>query len=995
MIVTAVNYEDFVTSPHRSSHMPPAYFGVGRLGKAASVALIALGLASTATPVGATAATTAAAGGQRSAATSSLGQPVEAPLRSRGVASSPITPVVREFSLDELAAQRLSRTRVQQADSTRSIAVSRPRPVTGYGVIGATWEGARPKGLNFAVRTRVAGADWSRWQRLHGGGCPCAICVAARTVNGHGPNRGGGEFRNASPGTDALAVGDVDQVQLRVASLGGTIPERLTLAVVDPQATFGAVTQGPAWQAGVDLPAAARTLSTGAVARASDPTAGPAIYTRAQWGANEKMRSGTPSYGTIRAGFVHHTVNANDYTQDEVPAIIRGIYAYHTQSLGWSDIGYNFLVDRFGRIWEGRYGGVDRPVIGAHTFGYNHTAFAMSAIGNFDVAAAPRKMIAAYGRLFAWKLGLNGISAKSTQVLEGERFPAISGHRDAGQTACPGRYLYEKLGRIRSLAAQVQARQAEPPAGTPDPIPEPIEEPVPVPEPVPSGPDRSRDLEADGYPDLLVRDAGTKELQVMTGDGGPGFAERRTVASKRGSVGPIAGVHDVTGDGRPDLLVRYKRTGISKIRPGRPNGLFGPALSTSETTRFADADLLIGVGNIVGSRRPDVLARDAKTQDFWIYPGARGGRWRAGSRILRNADRLADVSVSDMNGDRRPDLVARAGTKLVSYPGLDNGRFGKVRVIAERWGGKDLTVAGADVTGDGRPDVVARDRATGRSWIYTLEPDGSIGPRLGGWDTWHDLDRLISVGDVDGDGTAALLGRTQTGELVVLEALGTRWLQGPQGTGRLATDVNFAQIAGDWNADGNTDVLTRSATTGNVWLYPGTGGADLGPRRRIWRGHADRTGLVGTPDITGDSMPDLLARDTDGAIYVYPSDGNGGTLDRRVARSRLFATNTVVPAGYWNEDSYRDLIVRRRGNGQLYLLPGTPKGTLGRPVQLTEDFGGYDKIVGAGDFDVNGSPDLLARDRESGRLWLFSGTSAGLEQPRYVVNGMERFDMLG
>ena len=105
-------------------------------------------------------------------------------------------------------------------------------------------------------------------------------------------------------------------------------------------------------------------------------------------------RSGAPTsgcatsrslhYGEIHAGFVHHTVNANDYARATCPRILRGIYAYHTQSRGWSDVGYNFLVDRFGRIWEGRYGGVDRPVVGAHTLGYNDDAFAMSAIGNFE-----------------------------------------------------------------------------------------------------------------------------------------------------------------------------------------------------------------------------------------------------------------------------------------------------------------------------------------------------------------------------------------------------------------------------------------------------------------------------------------------------------------------------------------------------------------------------------------------------------------------------------
>src|SRR3712207_7699803 len=78
---------------------------------------------------------------------------------------------------------------------------------------------------------------------------------------------------------------------------------------------------------------------------------------------------------------------------DEVPSILRGIYAYHTKSRGWSDIGYNFLVDRFGQIWEGRYGGVNRAVVGAHTLGYNERSFAMSAIGNFETAHPSPAMI--------------------------------------------------------------------------------------------------------------------------------------------------------------------------------------------------------------------------------------------------------------------------------------------------------------------------------------------------------------------------------------------------------------------------------------------------------------------------------------------------------------------------------------------------------------------------------------------------------------------------
>ena len=118
----------------------------------------------------------------------------------------------------------------------------------------------------------------------------------------------------------------------------------------------------------------------------------PTIYSRAQWGADESIRNKSAlRYGTVSAGFVHHTVNANDYTEAQVPGIMRSIYAYHVKSRGWSDIGYNFLVDRFGRIWEGRYGGVDKNVVGAHTLGYNDYSFAMSAIGNFDVVEPPER----------------------------------------------------------------------------------------------------------------------------------------------------------------------------------------------------------------------------------------------------------------------------------------------------------------------------------------------------------------------------------------------------------------------------------------------------------------------------------------------------------------------------------------------------------------------------------------------------------------------------
>ena len=202
----------------------------------------------------------------------------------------------------------------------------------------------------------------------------------------------------------------------------------------------------------------ARPLSASAVQAAGVSAPKPQIFSRDQWGADESLRDrGSLRYGDIHGGFVHHTVNANDYSRDQVPSLLRGIYAYHTRSLGWSDIGYNFLVDRFGRIWEGRYGGVARPVVGAHTLGYNEDSFAMSAIGNFETAQPSQRHARRLRR--ALRLEARPARHQGRRHRRGHRrrrFQAINGHRDAGSTACPGRYLYAKLPEIRRATAALQ-----------------------------------------------------------------------------------------------------------------------------------------------------------------------------------------------------------------------------------------------------------------------------------------------------------------------------------------------------------------------------------------------------------------------------------------------------------------------------------------------------------------------------------------------------------
>ncbi|WP_405519920.1 peptidoglycan recognition protein [Streptomyces canus] len=196
----------------------------------------------------------------------------------------------------------------------------------------------------------------------------------------------------------------------------------------------------------------------------------PRIVTRRGWGADEGLRERKFVYTKkVKAAFVHHTASGNGYRCTQVPSLIRGIYRYHVKSMGWRDIGYNFLVDKCGNIYEGRAGGVARAVLGAHTLGFNTNSMGIAVVGSYGSKKPPAAVTNAVARLAAWKLGLYGANPKGKTYLKsggGNRYPkgkkvrlnVISGHRDGFATECPGRKLYRKLGSTRTTAARLQGR---------------------------------------------------------------------------------------------------------------------------------------------------------------------------------------------------------------------------------------------------------------------------------------------------------------------------------------------------------------------------------------------------------------------------------------------------------------------------------------------------------------------------------------------------------
>jgi hypothetical protein len=194
-------------------------------------------------------------------------------------------------------------------------------------------------------------------------------------------------------------------------------------------------------------------------------TGSPPLVSRAAWGANEAIRRAAPSYArSIQFAVVHHTAGSNSYTAAQSAAIVRGIEVYHVKGNGWNDIGYNFLIDKYGQVFEGRYGGVDKNVIGAHAEGFNTGSVGVALLGTYQSTAPTVAEKTALANLLAWRLDLAHVDPLSTLTYPSggnARFPAgtpvflraVSGHRDTGFTTCPGNVLYAQLGALARQAA--------------------------------------------------------------------------------------------------------------------------------------------------------------------------------------------------------------------------------------------------------------------------------------------------------------------------------------------------------------------------------------------------------------------------------------------------------------------------------------------------------------------------------------------------------------
>ncbi|MGW6033523.1 peptidoglycan recognition protein family protein [Gordonia terrae] len=355
-------------------------------------------------------------------------------------------------------------------------------------MVAFTWD--RPVDVDLKLRAKNPDGKWGPWT------------VLEQISRGQAPS-----VKNPV-GTEPVWVGDAREVQVAASKDGLAIPAAETQGGDLAQLAVGTASTVVTELATVALNALKATLISpesllGLGSSLLSPlTGGPQVVARQAWGADESIRCSQPVYSPhMRGAIVHHTAGSNDYTPQQSVEIVRGIYAYHARSLNWCDIGYNVLIDKYGQIFEGAFGGLDRNVEGTHTGGFNKETVGVSMIGNLDEVPPTAAMVSATGKFLRWRLGKAGLNPAGTATLTSEGFagtkfaagtqsnlPVISGHRDYNSTSCPGVHGYAALTAIRALAGGAPpAPEPTPPADPAAPAPPPTDPGAPAPPPAEPG----------------------------------------------------------------------------------------------------------------------------------------------------------------------------------------------------------------------------------------------------------------------------------------------------------------------------------------------------------------------------------------------------------------------------------------------------------------------------------------------------------------------------
>lgn len=607
----------------------------------------------------------------------------------------------QQAEVETVAPERMSGASERTAadPSTALVSLVRKEITTDSVVFGVTFPAtAVPTDATFHYRTRTAD-EWSEWAEFDLAEGPGGV--------------------DAVLGSDPVTLSGVDEVEVAVRTPNGSPVEGAVLSVIDPNVPASSEAAATPALAAAPARAALQAMglnSSGTVYETGFN--GLDVHTRRGWGANEALMDWDPEYTTFKGAVIHHTAGTNNYTQDQVPGLLQGIYYYHSVTLGWGDIGYNLLVDRFGGVWEGRSGGLTRAVIGGHAYGANAQTFGISVLGNYSDIAPSAAAQEAVAKAVAWKLKVHGITSINGNIwvpgstFNGKSVPVVSGHRDIGGTSCPGQAFYDLLPSVRSRISQYLSGTASDASGSAN-----ASSPVPV------------------------------------------WGARQQIGQGWRGAGRMLAAGAFSAEGNQDALL-VDGSGNMWLYPTTDGIHFGVRRLIGWGWNTFDA-LNSGV-DVDGDGTTDIVARD-RNGDLWLYSGDGHGGFRGRQLIGWGWGIFSSITVeSDAKGGDVFVLAVESATgRLRSYRMDGAAHFTGVSLMGYGWNAmRDLRTVG-DVTGDWNVDVIAVDR-NGLMWLYEGRGGGELGGR-------------VQIGNGWSSFTPVVTSEAGTGALWTVDAAGALW----------------------------------------------------------------------------------------------------------------------------------------------------------------------------------------------------------------------------
>ncbi|PJM74077.1 hypothetical protein CS006_02730 [Bifidobacterium primatium] len=785
--------------------------------------------------------------------------------------------------------------------------------IKGLSSVAATWTQSAESATQSPVTASIRyfeNNQWSEWTDL--------------ALNDERPDSETAE-QAAMQSTGLYYVGAADKAEIRLevpAEAAGEVSNP-KLVVIDSgydeaETPDGATTESSSYEASSAASARVRSAAAVTASTASSQPVTGAIHTRESWWRSglPKM-SWTPEKGKWQGAIVHHTDNANNYSQAEAKVLVQNIYYYHCKTLSWGDIGYNLLVDRFGGVWEGRDDGVANKVvqanniIGAQSRGFNAATFGISILGNFEIAQPSAAALKSVSASIAWEFeGMGITNAKDKFSYKGTQ-NRISGHGDkehasvdsANNTDCPGTYLKAQMNNIRN---QVQT-----------------------------------------YLNQALKITSVGSIAAVTTEAGvePAYPKTVSVTYKDGTTG--------TANITWNKLTKQQYS----VRTGAVYTVKGTAYGKNNTTAAVTVKITVnpmkvssvdyqnviktkvGVAPALAKKAVVHWADGATTQETIVWKTPAAGDYATAGNTFAVTGTVAgqtisvDVTVVNTLDSYTVTFDSQGGSKVTpkkiqegdaatapSFPKRDGYYFLGWYTAPKGGFGYDFTEPiHSDITLYGRwskqIDSLAVRR--GNTYYFKYSITGGSADRVVGYGKANDT---VLVGDWDGDGTDTLAVR-RGNQYYVKNSISGGQADKVIAYGRPSDTV----LVGDWDGDGKDTLAVRRGNTYYIKNSISGGAAD----KVIAYGRANDVVLVG--DWNGDGKDTLAVRR--GNVYHVKNSMSGGAADRVIGYGK--SSDTVL-VGDWNGDGKDTLAVRR---GNVYYVKNSISG------------GAADNVVGYGKAD--------------------------------------------